>query len=232
MEALDVPNADLPVLTFWQGQIVDNRNHFFRTARWKAKANNDIDHWSKFRAFDGELKRAVQADRCNDVDLSQKRHVFMRWKEIFFVSPGEDCGLTIAGFYYCCMDRITGSIAGFYFDPSNQPWQKLLLRAQPARTAMRLRTTSSTSARCAASCVCGRHRRATITARYGAALLPAARTPRAVHRAADEDPHTHIHTITTPFCIGSEAEAYLSPPPSRAVRACAQRRDAHASSFP
>lgn len=131
MEALDVPRADSPVLTFWRGQIVDNRNHFFRTARWRAEFPNDMDHWGKFRAFDADLAGAVKADRGDDIDLSQRRHVFMRWKEIFFVSPGEDCGLTIAGFYYCCMDRLTGSIAGYYFDPNNQPWQKLLLRAQP-----------------------------------------------------------------------------------------------------
>ncbi len=48
------------------------------------------------------------------------------------MSPGEDCGLTIAGFYYVCMDRHTGAIVGYYFDPNNQPWQRLELNAQPS----------------------------------------------------------------------------------------------------
>jgi len=53
----------------------------------------------------------------------------MRWKEIFFVSPGEDCGLTIAGFYYVCMDRQAGAILGYYYDPHSQPYQRLQLNA-------------------------------------------------------------------------------------------------------
>jgi hypothetical protein len=36
----------------------------------------------------------------------------MRWKEQCFLDAGEDCGLTIAGFYYVCMDRRTGSVDG------------------------------------------------------------------------------------------------------------------------
>lgn len=131
MEALDVPRADSPVLTFWRGQIIDNVNHFFRTDNWSAKFANDMEHWQEFRAFEA-LSADVRSERGDDIDLSQRRHIFMRWKEIFFVSPENECNLTIAGFYYCCMDRITGSIAGYYFDPSNQPWQKLLLRAQQA----------------------------------------------------------------------------------------------------
>lgn len=129
MEALDVPKAASPVLTFWRGEIIDNINYFFRTDNWKAAFANDIEHWTKFRAFD-ELSAAVKTDHGDDIDLSQRRHIFMRWKEIFFVSPENECNLTIAGFYYCCMDRHTGSIAGYYFDPNNSPWQKLLLRAQ------------------------------------------------------------------------------------------------------
>lgn len=129
MEALDVPKADSPVLTFWRGEIIDNINYFFRTDNWNAAFSNDIEHWTKFRAFD-ELAALVRSDHGDDIDLSQRRHIFMRWKEIFFVSPENECNLTIAGFYYCCMDRHTGSIAGYYFDPTNSPWQKLLLRAQ------------------------------------------------------------------------------------------------------
>lgn len=130
MEALDVPRAQSPVLTFWRGQIIDNRNHFFATNDWKAKFEDDLEHWSEFRAFE-HIKKDVTSGRADDLDLSTSRHIFMRWKEIFFVSPGEDCGLTIAGFYYVVMDRQTGAIAGYYFDPNNQPWQRLELNAEP-----------------------------------------------------------------------------------------------------
>ena len=92
---------------------------------------DDIEHWEQFASF-APLRARVEADRGDDVDMSQCRYVFMRWKEVFFVSPGEDCGLTIAGFYYVCLDRHTGAVVGYYYDPSNHPWQRLELSAGPA----------------------------------------------------------------------------------------------------
>lgn len=58
----------------------------------------------------------------------------MRWKEQFFVNVGQDCGLTIAGFYYVCMCRQTGAVRGYYYDPSSSPFQELDLTVeqQPA----------------------------------------------------------------------------------------------------
>ena len=44
--------------------------------------------------------------------LSKASHVFMRWKELCFLDAAEDCGLTIAGFYYVCLDRVTGDVDG------------------------------------------------------------------------------------------------------------------------
>lgn len=61
--------------------------------------------------------------------LRENAYIFMRWKERFFVNVGEDCGLTITGFYYVCLDRKDGSIDGYYFDPSSSPFQKLELSA-------------------------------------------------------------------------------------------------------
>ena len=55
-------------------------------------------------------------------------HIFMRWKEKFFVNVGPECGLTIAGFYYVCLDRRTGEVEGYYFDPNSSPYQKLEMR--------------------------------------------------------------------------------------------------------
>lgn len=52
----------------------------------------------------------------------------MRWKEKKFVNVGDDCGLTIAGFYYICLSRQDGSIEGFYHDPHSSPYQRLELR--------------------------------------------------------------------------------------------------------
>jgi hypothetical protein len=65
--------------------------------------------------------------RCGQLE----RHpvIYMRWKEQFFVhSCQQDCGLTIAGFYYVALHRQTGQLRGFYYDPASSPFQELNLR--------------------------------------------------------------------------------------------------------
>lgn len=37
-------------------------------------------------------------------------------------------GLTISGFYYIAMHRVTGRIEGLYYDPGSQPYQQLSMR--------------------------------------------------------------------------------------------------------
>eukprot|EP00164_Ancoracysta_twista_P004378 GFYU01005902.1.p1 GENE.GFYU01005902.1~~GFYU01005902.1.p1 ORF type:complete len:207 (+),score=36.51 GFYU01005902.1:386-1006(+) len=135
MEALDVPNyqngvpgGEESVLTFWEGEIIDNVNYFFLTQRWDANKTTDIEHWSKFECF-SEMREAVQKDGGKSLDIKNSDYIFMRWKEKFFVNVGVDCGLTIAGFYYACFDRKTGQVDGFYYDPNSSPFQKLELRA-------------------------------------------------------------------------------------------------------
>lgn len=50
------------------------------------------------------LRQEVMASGGRHSGLSRHRHVYMRWKEQFFVE-GCECRLTIAGFYYLCLDR-------------------------------------------------------------------------------------------------------------------------------
>ncbi|KAA8496416.1 Glucose-induced degradation protein 4-like [Porphyridium purpureum] len=128
MEAVNVPKTPSPVLTFWEGEIIDNRNAFFHTGRWDASREHDLQHWSKFDAF-APLRSRVMRDGGVNIDLSDSRHVFMRWKEEFFVNVGPDCGLTIDGFYYLCLDRETGFLEGYYHDPGSAPFQRLQLQA-------------------------------------------------------------------------------------------------------
>eukprot|EP00736_Rhodelphis_marinus_P008230 Rmarinus@m.17196 len=124
MEAINVPMTQKPVVTFWEGEIVDNTNHGFVTGKWDATKDSDLDHWRKFDAF---RNLSLQEGGWN-VDLSKLDYVFMRWKEKFFVNVEQDCGLTIAGFYYVCLERSTGKITGYYFDPNSTPFQRLDLQ--------------------------------------------------------------------------------------------------------
>uniref|UniRef100_A0A0C9QVG0 TSA: Wollemia nobilis Ref_Wollemi_Transcript_5910_1222 transcribed RNA sequence n=1 Tax=Wollemia nobilis TaxID=56998 RepID=A0A0C9QVG0_9CONI len=128
MEALNVPSAETPVVTFWEGEIVDNRNYTFFTGKWEATPETDMRHWSKFQCFE-PLHSKVQLDGGRSEDLCNYPYIFMRWKEKFFVNVGTDCGLTIAGFYYVCFSRSDGSVNGFYYDPNSSPFQKLELKA-------------------------------------------------------------------------------------------------------
>merc|ERR1712093_633852 len=48
MEAQNLPTSDETVVTFWEGEIIDNRNFTFYTGRWDATHSSDIEHWSKF----------------------------------------------------------------------------------------------------------------------------------------------------------------------------------------
>lgn len=127
MEALNVPLADTPVVTFWEGEIVDAKNYTFFTGKWEASAEDDVRHWSKFPSFTPLLSQ-IEADGGKSVDLSNYPYIFMRWKEQYFVNVGVDCGLTIAGFYYVCFSCSDGSISGFYYDPNSSPFQKLELK--------------------------------------------------------------------------------------------------------
>jgi len=137
MEALNVPLADTPVVTFWEGEIVDTKNYTFHTGKWEATPEDDIRHWSKFPSFSPLLifflffpfQSQVEADGGKSLDLNNYPYIFMRWKEQYFVNVGIDCGLTIAGFYYVCFSFSDGSINGFYYDPNSSPFQKLELKS-------------------------------------------------------------------------------------------------------
>ena len=56
------------------------------------------------------LKCGFFCGRCSG--LKHCSHIFMRWKEQAFAKSGDDCGLTIAGFYYICLCRQTGDVEG------------------------------------------------------------------------------------------------------------------------
>ncbi|KAK6942988.1 LOW QUALITY PROTEIN: Vacuolar import/degradation protein Vid24 [Dillenia turbinata] len=97
MEALYVPMADTPVVTFWEGKIVDTKNYTFYTGKWQATMpEDDIRHWTKFPSFSPLLVRLLTSSLCRidggkSLDLSSYHYIFM-----YFVNVGTDCGLTVA----------------------------------------------------------------------------------------------------------------------------------------
>ncbi|XP_008448136.1 uncharacterized protein LOC103490410 isoform X2 [Cucumis melo] len=77
MEALNVPMADTPVVTFWEGEIVDGKNYNFFTGKWQAAPEEDIRHWTKFPSF-APLMNQVEVDGGKSLDLSNYPCIFMR----------------------------------------------------------------------------------------------------------------------------------------------------------
>ena len=51
MRADNVPQAKTPVVTFWEGDIIDNVNHSFITSKWGADKKIDVCHWPRFDGF-------------------------------------------------------------------------------------------------------------------------------------------------------------------------------------
>lgn len=127
MEAMNAPSSQSRVVTYWEGEIIDNKHHFFYTKKWDAKECDDYDHWSRLLSF-LPFREPFNVNGAIDVDITSHPFIFMRWKEKRFINVGSDCGLTIAGFYYISFCRQSGDIEGYYFDPNSSPYQKLSLK--------------------------------------------------------------------------------------------------------
>jgi len=129
MFAYDVPGSEGLVTTYFEGEIIDNVNHTFYSdpdASDRACVT-EIRHWLRFPSF-RPMRSSIVIEDGRTPALVSSQKVFMRWKEKFFITGG-DCRLTIEGLYYVTLDRKTGDIDAYYFDPNSAPEQKLLLKA-------------------------------------------------------------------------------------------------------
>ncbi|KAJ2721544.1 hypothetical protein GGI07_003897 [Coemansia sp. Benny D115] len=135
MKAINVPRMPKTVVTHWEGEVVDFKNFTPQTAKWRARCREDADHWMMFAPVKQSphefLNRWPEELLGKRMPEMLKDYIFMRWKENEFVNvqPGET-RLTIEGFYYICMNRVTGAIEGVYFDPQTQPNQRLTLKVK------------------------------------------------------------------------------------------------------
>jgi len=113
----------------------------------------DASNWRRLPPFD-QLKDDDQVARAmlskTRMMEIRKEYIHMRWKERCFVknsipsvnamssnSDGQHKssttseighGLTISGFYYISLHRLTGDIEGLYYDPNTSPYQCLRLK--------------------------------------------------------------------------------------------------------
>lgn len=117
--------AEYPELvTCFDAEVIGDR-YQFETGKWKATRNIDMQHWRRFRAFEG-----MEAGG-KTLDPAHSDHIFMRWKEQFLVPDNSDSlsggGASFAGFYYICFRRDTGQIEGLYYHSLSEMYQRLVL---------------------------------------------------------------------------------------------------------
>eukprot|EP00889_Picochlorum_renovo_P006888 jgi/Picre1/33918/NNA_001397.t1 len=129
MTATDVPGAESQVVTYFEGEMIDNENAtFYSDPDASARVClSELRHWSRFPAF-RPLRDGVLEEDGRSPELAASSKVFMRWKEKCFLSGG-DCRLTIAGVYYVTLDRRNGDVNAYYFDQNSAPEQRMILKA-------------------------------------------------------------------------------------------------------
>ena len=60
MSAENVPQVRAPVVTFWEGEIIDNVNHCFVTGKWGTTRLTDSQHWRQFETAFIPLRNSIQ----------------------------------------------------------------------------------------------------------------------------------------------------------------------------
>ncbi|KAL9619014.1 MAG: hypothetical protein Q9160_006335 [Pyrenula sp. 1 TL-2023] len=156
MEAYNIPDKTSPhrensMKSYFDGEIIDFRNFGLETENFRSDGiETDTLYWRELGPFkylkDDEIASKVldkfwmrrcsvqwdfestKGDGGQEENERDANWVLMRWKERSFLSPSPArWGLTISGFYYIAMHRLTGRIEGLYYDPGSQPYQQLTM---------------------------------------------------------------------------------------------------------
>ncbi|GLT52160.1 hypothetical protein SLA2020_255140 [Shorea laevis] len=99
-KALNLLMDDTPVVTIWEGEIVDMKDCTFYSGKWERMPEDDIRYWTKFPSF-APLLSEVEADGGKSLDLSKlsthfyemERAILCKcWNKQYFVNVGTDCG--------------------------------------------------------------------------------------------------------------------------------------------
>lgn len=127
--------SELEMLTtYFEGEIISPRFSFeTRRPSWKANWEQDLVHWRKFMAFH-QIEGAESPDYVH-TNYKDNEYLFMRWKEHFLVPDHEQQveGASYSGFYYICLNQLTGAITGYYYQkgqPERERFQSISLIAK------------------------------------------------------------------------------------------------------
>ena len=109
--------------TYFEGELIGT-THTFTTKNptWGATEKTDQLHWDRFPAFK-PLKHEAKKSGFTLKGWWNRENMFMRWKEMFLVSPqnpDELNGASYEGFYYICFNQVEGRISGIYFHAKSE----------------------------------------------------------------------------------------------------------------
>ena len=114
---------DWPSLcTYFEGQVVGEK-YGFLTCKWGASVEIDLQHWQIFHPFQHQhlLTNNIKTKIPGD-------YLYLRLKELFLVPDHKIKtinGASFSGFYYVCMNKISGEMEGVYYHQSSEMFQKL-----------------------------------------------------------------------------------------------------------
>lgn len=128
---------DHPTLTtYFEGEIIGSKYNFYTQHEdWGANMKVDLSHWAKFSAF-RPLQKYARKGPITIPDVTQKDHIFMRWKEHFLVPDHRVrtiTGASFEGFYYICFNQLKGEVSGIYFHSKSEKYYKPLIHFSAVR---------------------------------------------------------------------------------------------------
>ncbi|CAI4062316.1 hypothetical protein SKDZ_07G3140 [Saccharomyces kudriavzevii ZP591] len=137
------------VVTFFEGYVITYDQYSLCSLHWPAEETlrpymaqreSDSSHWERFGHFSpGNLsfyERNFGQFSRESTEFMNQRYIYLKWKERFLMDNEDQEnptlkdiyhleGASFEGFYYVCLDQVTGSLEGYYYHPACELFQKL-----------------------------------------------------------------------------------------------------------
>lgn len=139
------------VVTLFEGYVINYNQFPLCSLHWPAEETldphmaqreNDCSHWKRFGHFGSDNWSLAEKNfgqyNHGSTEFMNQRFIYLKWKERFLLDNEDQEnlmlndiyhleGASFEGFYYVCLDQLTGSVEGYYYHPACELFQKLEL---------------------------------------------------------------------------------------------------------